>query len=80
MGRPDHNLLARVCPSLFMAAGRLDWPVATLITAGLDIRFGSSARSTPWIQCAALGVVALGSALTIWATASDRFFYGFVRT
>ena len=49
-----------------------------LIVAGLDKRFGWSQLS-PVVQFAATCFVILGSALTVWAMASNKFFSGTVR-
>ena len=57
-------------------------PVSICIVAGLDERHGWSARATeipPALLIAALAVMALGSLLTTWAMASNRFFYGTLR-
>lgn len=48
--------------------------MATLATAGLDYRFVWTPPLRPWIQCAGMGVVALGNLLFTWAMASNRFF------
>ena len=49
-----------------------------LIVAGLDERFGWSQFPT-MVQVVAAGFVILGSALSVWAMASNRFFSGTVR-
>jgi protein-S-isoprenylcysteine O-methyltransferase Ste14 len=57
-------------------------PVSICIVAGLDERYGWSARATgipPALLIAALAVMVLGSLLTTWAMASNRFFYGTLR-
>jgi protein-S-isoprenylcysteine O-methyltransferase Ste14 len=54
-------------------------PVATLLVAGLDYRFGWSGTMPPAIQNGAVFVAAFGSLLTIWAMASNRHFYGIFR-
>jgi protein-S-isoprenylcysteine O-methyltransferase Ste14 len=54
-------------------------PVATLIVAGLDVRHGWSLQIPFVLQIAALAIVVLGTLLTIWAMAANRYFYGFVR-
>jgi protein-S-isoprenylcysteine O-methyltransferase Ste14 len=57
-------------------------PVSICIVAGLDERFGWSARVTgipPALLITALAVTVLGSLLTTWAMASNRFFYGTLR-
>jgi protein-S-isoprenylcysteine O-methyltransferase Ste14 len=54
-------------------------PASICIVAGLDERYGWSARATgipPALLIAALVVMVLGSLLTTWAMASNRFFYG----
>ena len=54
-------------------------PVSMLIVAGLDRRLGWTSLVPDSIQLSALGIVALGSLLSIWAMVSNRFFYGRVR-
>lgn len=54
-------------------------PMATLVVAGLDHRFGWSSQMPLAVQVGAVAVTALGSALTIWAMASNRHFYGVFR-
>jgi protein-S-isoprenylcysteine O-methyltransferase Ste14 len=54
-------------------------PLSTWIVAGLDQRFGWSPQIPLALQLAALAVAALGSLLTTWAMASNKFFYGTVR-
>jgi len=49
-----------------------------LIVAGLDERFGWS-QLAPAVQIVAVGFVILGSALSVWAMASNKFFSGTVR-
>lgn len=49
-----------------------------LLVAGLDERFGWSQVGI-LVQLAALGFVILGSALTVWAVASNRYFSATVR-
>jgi protein-S-isoprenylcysteine O-methyltransferase Ste14 len=53
-------------------------PLATLIVAGLDQRFGWS-MVTPALQMVALALVVLSALFTVWAMACNRFFYGRVR-
>jgi protein-S-isoprenylcysteine O-methyltransferase Ste14 len=48
------------------------------IIAGLDKRFGWS-QLAPAVQIVAAGFVILGSALSVWAMASNKFFSGTVR-
>lgn len=59
--------------------GSVLYPLAILIVAGLDIRYGWSLRIPFAIQVAAVAVAALGSLLSIWATAVNRFYGRFVR-
>ncbi len=54
-------------------------PVATQIVAGLNVRFGWSPQTPFALQVAAVAIAVLGMFLSIWAMASNRFFYGFVR-
>jgi protein-S-isoprenylcysteine O-methyltransferase Ste14 len=54
-------------------------PMATLVVAGLDCRFGCSSQLSLVVQAGAVVAAALGSALTIWAMASNRHFYGVFR-
>jgi protein-S-isoprenylcysteine O-methyltransferase Ste14 len=54
-------------------------PLNMWIVAGLDARFTWSAQVSLSVQIAALAIAGLGSLLTIWAMASNRFFYGVVR-
>ena len=57
-------------------------PVGICIVAGLDERFGWSARATGIplaLLITALAIAVLGSLLTTWAMASNRFFYGVLR-
>jgi protein-S-isoprenylcysteine O-methyltransferase Ste14 len=54
-------------------------PVSMLIITGLDRRLGWTSLVPDSIQLSALGIVALGSLLSIWAMVSNRFFYGRVR-
>jgi protein-S-isoprenylcysteine O-methyltransferase Ste14 len=59
--------------------GSLLYPLAILVVAGLDERFGWSPQLPLWVQIAALAVAAAGSLLSIWATAVNRFYGRFVR-
>lgn len=54
-------------------------PALSWIVAGLDRRLGWSPAVPPGVQIAALALVALGGALSIWAMSSNRFFYGLCR-
>lgn len=59
--------------------GSVLYPLAILIVAGLDARYGWSPRSLPVVQFIALGVAAAGNLISIWATAVNRFYSRFVR-
>jgi protein-S-isoprenylcysteine O-methyltransferase Ste14 len=59
--------------------GSVLYPLAILIVAGLDTRFGWSLRTPPTLQFAALAAAAAGSLTSIWATAVNRFYSRFVR-
>ncbi len=54
-------------------------PLLTLVIAGLDHRFGWSARFAPEVQIAALVVIGLGFVLASWAMVVNRFFSAVVR-
>ena len=54
-------------------------PLATLIVAGLDVRFGGVFQISLTLQLVAMAVVVMGSLLAAWAMAANRYFYGFVR-
>ena len=54
-------------------------PLATLVVAGLDRRFGWTPAIPLGLQLAALLIVILGSALATWAMASNQFFSAVVR-
>jgi protein-S-isoprenylcysteine O-methyltransferase Ste14 len=54
-------------------------PLATWITAGLDVRFGWPPPVALPLQVAGFLVVAAGSALATWAMAENRFFSAVVR-
>jgi len=54
-------------------------PAGTCIVAGLDVRFGWSPEIPPAPLIATLAIAVLGSLLTTWAMASNRFFYGVLR-
>jgi protein-S-isoprenylcysteine O-methyltransferase Ste14 len=59
--------------------GSVLYPLAILVVAGLDARFGWSPRIPPVLQFVALVVAAAGNLLSIWATAVNRFYGRFVR-
>jgi protein-S-isoprenylcysteine O-methyltransferase Ste14 len=54
-------------------------PVAMWAVAGLDVRWEWSSLMPLALQVVALAIVMLGSLLTIWAMASNEFFYGVLR-
>lgn len=54
-------------------------PALGWIVAGLDRRYGWSMAFSAPVQVTALLVTALGTTLTLWAMASNRFFLGFCR-
>lgn len=54
-------------------------PVATWAVAGLNAGFGWTPHVPRGVQVAALGIAALGYALTSWAMVSNPFFSGLVR-
>ncbi len=54
-------------------------PTGTCIVAGLDVRFGWSPGIPLALLIVALAIAVLGSLLTTWAMASNRFFYGVLR-
>ncbi len=54
------------------------WP-ATLIVAGLDLRFGWSPRLALSLQLTGLAFLALGNMLGVWAMASNKFYSRLVR-
>jgi protein-S-isoprenylcysteine O-methyltransferase Ste14 len=76
-GRVGKN--AKGWDKLLAPAVSLLGPVATLLVAGLDARFGWSRPMARGIQAAAFGLSALGYAMTSWAMVSNRFFSGLVR-
>ncbi len=53
--------------------------VFILVAAALDLRFGWTGPTPAWIQVAALLATASGSALGLWALASNPFFSAMVR-
>ncbi len=65
----------RVLAPLVSAVG----PLAMLLTAGLDERFGWSVEPGPLLHAAGAILVAAGYALFSWGMASNRFFSGVVR-
>ncbi|MBN2085734.1 MAG: isoprenylcysteine carboxylmethyltransferase family protein [Anaerolineales bacterium] len=54
-------------------------PAAICIVGGLDLRLGWLPEITPALQIAGIVVALAGAALTIWAMAANRFFYGVFR-
>jgi protein-S-isoprenylcysteine O-methyltransferase Ste14 len=61
------------------AIGSLLYPLAILIVAGLDARFGWSPRFAVTVQIAALVIAAAGNLTSVWAMAVNRFYSRFVR-
>jgi protein-S-isoprenylcysteine O-methyltransferase Ste14 len=59
--------------------GSVLYPLAILVVAGLDARYGWSPRVPPTLQVTALLVAAAGNLLSIWATAVNRFYSRWVR-
>jgi protein-S-isoprenylcysteine O-methyltransferase Ste14 len=53
--------------------------ITCYIVAGLDVRNKWTMGISPWLQIAALVIVVLGYALTVWATAANAFFSLIVR-
>lgn len=54
-------------------------PASMCIVAGLNMRFGWLLRIPLTLQIAGIVIAVLGSILTAWAMASNRFFYGVMR-
>ena len=54
-------------------------PLAMLVTAGLNWRFGWPPVLPLWLQIAALTVAVLGIVFSTWALLTNRFFSGVVR-
>ncbi len=54
-------------------------PMATLIVSGLDMRLAGSPAMPQALQTVGLALIAAGSFLSVWAMASNPFFYGHVR-
>jgi protein-S-isoprenylcysteine O-methyltransferase Ste14 len=67
--------LDRILASIIALYG----PAGMCIVAGLDFRFGWLPHIPPGVQVAGIGMALLGSALTVWAVASNRSFYGVLR-
>ena len=55
-------------------------PLAVLVVAGLDERFGWSPPISPWVQLVAFAVALAGFAFATWAMVANRFFSAVVRT
>ena len=64
---------------LLVCLGVLYIPALTLVTAGLDHRFGWSPAIPTWATILTLGCVLLGYALATWAMVVNRFFSSYVR-
>ncbi len=54
-------------------------PIGVCIVAGLDVRFGWLPQMPMALQVAGIVLSVLGSVLTAWAMAANRFFYGVLR-
>lgn len=54
-------------------------PLAVLVVAGLDERFGWSPPNAPWVQVVAFALVLAGFAFATWAMVANRFFSAVVR-
>jgi protein-S-isoprenylcysteine O-methyltransferase Ste14 len=54
-------------------------PAAVCLIAGLDLRWGWAGRIPYVLQMAGVALAAAAVALTVWAMASNRFFYGVMR-
>lgn len=54
-------------------------PIAAIIVAGLDMRFGWTNVYTPWMQVLALLVGIFGIVIASWAMVENRFFSAVVR-
>jgi protein-S-isoprenylcysteine O-methyltransferase Ste14 len=70
---------ARDADRALAAVMALYGPLTTFIVAGLNMRFGWPPPMPPALQISGLAVLVFGSLLTIWAMASNRFFYGVFR-
>jgi protein-S-isoprenylcysteine O-methyltransferase Ste14 len=68
---PGDKLLS-ACVGLF-------GPVAMMIIAGLDRRFGWSSLTPVWGQIAAAAVLATGYGFAVWAITANRFFSAVAR-
>ncbi len=54
-------------------------PIGMCIVAGLNFRFGWLPQLSPALQITGIVLAVLGSLLTAWAMASNKFFYGVLR-
>jgi protein-S-isoprenylcysteine O-methyltransferase Ste14 len=79
VARTQRNGDAKDWDKLLSRLVALFGPLSMWVVAGLDVRCGWSARVSLAVQIVALAIAGLGSLLTVWAMASNRFFYGFVR-
>ncbi len=59
--------------------GSLLYPLAILVVAGLDARYGWSPYIPHALAFLALALAAVGNLISIWATAVNRFYGRFVR-
>lgn len=55
------------------------YPLAILVVAGLDMRFGWSPQISLALQIPALVIAALGYLISVWAMAVNKFYSRFVR-
>jgi protein-S-isoprenylcysteine O-methyltransferase Ste14 len=67
--------LDRILASIIALYG----PVSMCAVAGLNVRFGWLPQIPLVVQVAGIVIALLGSALTVWAMASNKFFYGVLR-
>lgn len=59
--------------------GSLWVPLGIVVFAALDVRFGWSSPVPFWVQIVGLVLSALGYLLSVWASASNKFYGRFVR-
>jgi protein-S-isoprenylcysteine O-methyltransferase Ste14 len=67
--------LDRILASIMALYG----PASMCVVAGLNIRFGWLSQIPLGVQVTGIVIALLGSALTVWAMASNKFFYGILR-
>lgn len=54
-------------------------PLVMIVVCGLDRRWGWSSLDAPWLQFAAVALMAAGYAFSVWALLANRFFSAVVR-